>query len=133
MHGSWNTPVGENFDFTSVPQAGSAIVLGRPSSDDSWKLSPLPVMMLNGRPELNFDERRKRPVAEEFAAKAAAAHVTGLIDAAEDEPVALIEQRRRAIEATGRNCLAESAWTASLWSRRSRATRCRTREIRSGC
>src|SRR5690348_11733226 len=52
-HGSCRTPVGENFDFAMVPHAGFVTVLGRPVSEDSCRLSPLPVMMLNGRPELN--------------------------------------------------------------------------------
>src|SRR5579859_2920319 len=51
MQGSCSTPVGEYFDLYTGPQAGLTTVLGRPVSDESWKLSPLPVMMLNGRPE----------------------------------------------------------------------------------
>src|SRR5258708_30052801 len=51
MHGSWNTPVGDTFEATGVPQAGSTKVFGRPVRDDNWKLLPLPVMMLKGRPE----------------------------------------------------------------------------------
>src|SRR3954471_4561885 len=52
MHGSWNTPVGENLDETGVPHAGFTNVFGLPVSDDSCRLSPLPVRMLNGHPEL---------------------------------------------------------------------------------
>src|SRR6266496_361420 len=52
-HGACRTLVGENFDFAMAPQAGLVVVFGLPVNDDSWRLSPLPVMMLNGRPELN--------------------------------------------------------------------------------
>src|SRR5215467_9308768 len=51
MHGSWKVPLGENFDWYTAPQAGSTVVLGRPVREDSWRLSPLAVTMLNGRPE----------------------------------------------------------------------------------
>src|ERR1700676_2659016 len=51
MQGSCNKPVGEYLDLKTAPQAGSTVVLGRPVKDESWRLSPLPVMMLNGRPE----------------------------------------------------------------------------------
>src|SRR4029077_1644770 len=51
MHGSCRTPVGEYFDLYVGPQAGLIVVFGRPVSEESWRLSPLPVMMLNGRPE----------------------------------------------------------------------------------
>src|SRR5229473_2466176 len=57
MQGSWKTPVGENFDWTGLfpidVHAGFSKVLGRPVRDDNWRLSPLPVRMLNGRPEPN--------------------------------------------------------------------------------
>src|SRR5258708_17323349 len=55
--GSWNCPVGENFDdtgtFPEAVHAAFTVVFGLPVSDESCRLSPLPVMMLNGRPELN--------------------------------------------------------------------------------
>jgi hypothetical protein len=48
-------PVGENFDATGVKpaavQMGLTVVLGRPVREDSCRLSSLPVMTLNGRPE----------------------------------------------------------------------------------
>src|ERR1700704_4908158 len=50
---SCSIPVVEYLDFTAVPQAGLAKVLGRLVREDNCKLSPLPVMMLNGRPEPN--------------------------------------------------------------------------------
>src|SRR5208282_3896442 len=57
MHGSWKTPVGEYFELTGVfpraVHAGFTNVLGRPVSEDNCRLSSLPVMMLNGRPELS--------------------------------------------------------------------------------
>src|SRR5258708_26569434 len=51
--GSWRIPVGEYFELTLAPQAGFANVFGREVNDDSCKLSPVPVMILKGRPELN--------------------------------------------------------------------------------
>src|SRR5258706_5522997 len=55
--GSWNCPVEENFDATGTfPEAVHAaftVVLGLHVSDESCRLSPLPVMMLKGRSELN--------------------------------------------------------------------------------
>src|SRR5438270_2531942 len=51
--GACKAPVGENLDFTTSPHAGFRVVLGRPVSDDNCRLSPFPVMMLKGRPELN--------------------------------------------------------------------------------
>src|SRR5713101_2798344 len=57
MQGSWKIPVGENFEvvglFPIAVHAGFSKVLGRPVSEDNWRLSPLPARMLNGRPELN--------------------------------------------------------------------------------
>src|SRR6266404_6508232 len=57
MQGSWKIPVGEYFDLTGwfpiEVQAAFSKVLGRPVSEDNWRLSPLPVRMLNGRPEPN--------------------------------------------------------------------------------
>src|SRR2546423_13825328 len=50
--GSWKTPLGENFDDTGVVQLGFTNVFGLPVNEDSCRLSPLPVRMLNGRPEL---------------------------------------------------------------------------------
>src|SRR5216684_2649325 len=50
---SCSTPVGEYLDFTAAPQAELTKVLGRLVKEDNCKLSPLPVMMLNGRPEPN--------------------------------------------------------------------------------
>ena len=38
-------------NYTTAPQAGSTVVFGRLVSDESWRLSPLPVRMLKGRPE----------------------------------------------------------------------------------
>jgi len=37
----------------TCPQAGFVVVFGRPVSDESCRLSPLPVMILKGRPEPN--------------------------------------------------------------------------------
>src|SRR6266403_5765653 len=55
--GSWKIPVGENLDWTTAfpkaVHAGFSKVLGRPVSEDNCRLSPLPVMMLKGRPEPN--------------------------------------------------------------------------------
>src|SRR5579863_5891524 len=51
IQGSCSCPVGEYLDLKDVPQAGSTVVFGRPVRDDSCRLSPLPVMMLKGRPE----------------------------------------------------------------------------------
>src|SRR5271156_2399511 len=55
--GSWKPPVAEYFELTGrfpiAVHAGFTKVLGRPVREDNWRLSPLPVMMLNGRPELN--------------------------------------------------------------------------------
>ncbi len=59
MQGSWNTPVGETFDVTAVPQAGLTKVLGRLVRDDNWKLSPVPVMILKGRPDANSTKGAK--------------------------------------------------------------------------
>src|SRR6266567_3157482 len=55
IQGSWKTPVVENFDETLVPQIGLGLenVFGRVVSEDSCRLSGLPVMMLKGRPEPN--------------------------------------------------------------------------------
>src|SRR5580704_9273472 len=57
MQGSWKSPVGEYLELTGLfpieVQAGLTKVLGRPVRDDNCRLSPLPVMMLKGRPELN--------------------------------------------------------------------------------
>src|SRR5271155_4805421 len=57
MQGSWKTPVGEYLEFTGrlprLVQAGFTNVFGRPVSEESCRLSPLPVMMLNGRPVPN--------------------------------------------------------------------------------
>src|SRR3954471_13240309 len=53
MQGSWKTPVGEYFEFTPGPQAGLTNVFGREVRDDNCRLSPLPVRMLNGRPDPN--------------------------------------------------------------------------------
>src|SRR5271163_1797602 len=57
MQGSWKTPVGEYFELTGLfpraVHAGFTKVLGRPVSEDNCRLSPLPVMMLKGRPELS--------------------------------------------------------------------------------
>src|SRR5882672_4870893 len=58
MQGSWKIPVGENFDWTTAfpnraVHAGVSNVFGLPVSEDNCRLSPLPVMILNGRPELN--------------------------------------------------------------------------------
>src|SRR5215467_11117015 len=53
MQGSWNTPVGENFECTTCPQAGFTVTFGRPVTEESCRLSPFPVMMLNGRPDPN--------------------------------------------------------------------------------
>src|ERR1051325_2372946 len=50
---SWRTPVGEYFEFTPEPHAGLTNVFGRDVRDDNCRLSPLPVRMLNGRPEPN--------------------------------------------------------------------------------
>src|SRR5579864_60882 len=55
-HGSWKKPVGENLDATAgSPQAlggvPAATTFGRPVSGENWKLSGLPVRMLNGRPD----------------------------------------------------------------------------------
>src|SRR5579864_5347035 len=53
--GSWKKPVGENLDGTAGPQPRSGApadtMLGRPVSGENWKLSGLPVRMLNGLPE----------------------------------------------------------------------------------
>src|SRR6267142_6270471 len=54
MQGSWKTPVGENLELTVAPQAGLTVTLGRPVSEEICRLSPLPVTMLNGRPEANW-------------------------------------------------------------------------------
>src|SRR5579864_4816824 len=51
IQGSWNCPLGEYFELYVVPHAGSTNVFGRPVSEESCRLSPLPVMMLNGRPD----------------------------------------------------------------------------------
>src|SRR5579864_1701716 len=51
MQGSCSEPEGEYLDLYDAPHAGLTVVLGRPVRDDNWRLSPLPVMMLNGRPE----------------------------------------------------------------------------------
>src|SRR5467141_3662403 len=57
MQGSWKTPVGDAFELTGLfpwaVHAASTEMLGRPVRDDSCRLSPLPVMMLNGRPDPN--------------------------------------------------------------------------------
>src|SRR5260370_41625512 len=56
MQGSWKIPVGENFEvvglFPIAVHAGLSKVLGRPVREDNWRLSPLPVRLLNDRPEL---------------------------------------------------------------------------------
>src|SRR5882757_8418245 len=52
-HGSCKVPVGEYLEFTGSAQPGLTVVLGRPVSEDNCRLSPLPVMTLNGLPELN--------------------------------------------------------------------------------
>src|SRR5581483_11899369 len=54
--GSWKNPLGENCEATVVlPQSEVGVppgtMIGRPVSGENWKLSALPVMMLNGRPE----------------------------------------------------------------------------------
>src|SRR5438477_7386047 len=53
--GSWKKPVGENFEGTGAPHptfgAPAGTTFGRPVLGENWKLSGLPVMMLNGRPE----------------------------------------------------------------------------------
>src|SRR5437763_1628491 len=53
--GSWKNPVGENFEATVGPHGLSGVpegtTLGRPVLGENWKLSGLPVRMLNGRPE----------------------------------------------------------------------------------
>src|SRR5437660_1269992 len=55
--GSWKKPVGENFEGTGAPHptfgAPAGTTFGRPVLGENWKLSGLPVMMLNGRPEAN--------------------------------------------------------------------------------
>ena len=53
IQGSWKTPVGEYFELTPEPHAGSTKVFGRDVKDDNCRLSPLPVRMLNGRPDPN--------------------------------------------------------------------------------
>src|SRR5579864_123652 len=57
MHGSWNTPVGENFELTGefprAVHAGLTNVFGRPVKPDNCRLSPFPVTMLNGLPDPN--------------------------------------------------------------------------------
>src|ERR1700724_1912781 len=58
MQGSWKNPVGEYFEATGLnPHRLSGVpegtTLGRPVREDNWRLSPLPVRMLNGRPEPN--------------------------------------------------------------------------------
>src|SRR5258708_23490992 len=53
MQGACRVPVGEYLLLKTVPQVGSTAVLGRPVSEDNCKVSPLPVMILNGRPEMN--------------------------------------------------------------------------------
>src|SRR5882762_5292269 len=53
---SCSTRLGEYFEGTAGnerPQLAFANVLGRPVREDNCKLSPLPVMMLNGLPEAN--------------------------------------------------------------------------------
>src|SRR5258707_15651377 len=52
--GSWKTPVGENLELTVAPQAGLTVTLWRPVSEEICRLSPLPVTMLNGRPDANW-------------------------------------------------------------------------------
>src|SRR5215467_5947343 len=54
-HGSWKKPVGENREGTAGPQptlgAFPDTIFGRPVSGENWKLSGLPVRILNGLPE----------------------------------------------------------------------------------
>src|ERR1700686_2609871 len=69
MHGSWKTPVGENLELTPEPQSGFTNVFGRPVSEDNCRLSPLLVMMLNGRPELNWISGAKIQLLSSFPAK----------------------------------------------------------------
>ena len=80
MHGSWKTPVGEYLEatFRSAPWAGSRHALGRPVSEDNWRLSPLPVMMLNGRPE-QLDDRANVQSLKNLAGESVAADFTALI------------------------------------------------------
>src|SRR5207247_2602616 len=78
-HGSWKDPVGENLDAMVGPQgvagAPAGTTFGRPVLGENWKLSGLPVMMLNGRPEANsisgatvqlLNKRRAKPSPESF-------------------------------------------------------------------
>src|SRR5712692_7794341 len=67
--GSCKVPVGEYLEGMGGPQAGLTVVLGRPVSDDNCKLSPLPVMMLNGRPELNSTKGAKVQLLKSLLAK----------------------------------------------------------------
>src|SRR4029077_11747250 len=73
MQGAWKVPVGENFDWTGLfpiaVHAGFSKVLGRPVSEDNWRLSPLPVMMLNGRPEPNSIKGATVQLLKNFPAK----------------------------------------------------------------
>ena len=90
-------PVGEYLEgrahFRAPCRRELTKVLGRPVREDNWRLSPLPVMMLKGRPEPNSIMRGERPIAEELAREAAAAELARLVDAAEDEAMALVEER----------------------------------------
>src|SRR3977135_2126077 len=66
---SCSIPVGEYLDFTAVPQAGLTKVLGRLVREDNCKLSPFPVMMLNGRPDPNSIRGAKGQSLRNFLAK----------------------------------------------------------------
>src|SRR6266446_5732353 len=74
IQGSWKIPVGENLDWTTglctiSVHAGVSKVLGRPVSEDNCRLSPLPVMILKGRPELNSMRGAKVQLLKSLLAK----------------------------------------------------------------
>src|ERR1700730_11747865 len=74
MQGSWKNPVREYFEATALlPQPSIGVpegtTLGRPVREDNWRLSPLPVMMLNGRPEPNSIRRANVQLLKNLLAK----------------------------------------------------------------
>ena len=74
-------------------------MLGRPVREDSWRLSPLPVMMLKGRPEATSSSGAKVQSLKNLLTKPLPLSFPRLIHAAEHEAMTLVEQRRGAIEA----------------------------------
>src|SRR5260370_14190029 len=72
IQGAWKVPVGEYFDWTGLfpiaVHAGFSKVLGRPVSEDNCRLSPLPAMMLKGRPEPNSIEEATVQYVKTFVA-----------------------------------------------------------------